>query len=244
MAKPTTVPTFATDTNYPAGAHGWNGTSTKTAPLAGKLAEGFEPGEFPPAQYFNWLFFWICSWIVWLNTGNVDLNNVHIAGTLLVDGISTFGANIDLAGHKILHTDWFWSAGINNSNLLSLNGGSLNHTHGQVGTILDANADAYFELAPLQWGKRLKQVLVYGIGGILARVALYRHDTIGGTYTAIACTGGIGAGSNEVAFTGTTCAVVPATIATHDGSTYVIHVIGSTATPVSLFNYDMRGDSV
>jgi hypothetical protein len=45
---------WSTDENYPAGAAAWNGTATKIAPGSGKVAEGFEPNESPPAQWVNW----------------------------------------------------------------------------------------------------------------------------------------------------------------------------------------------
>lgn len=44
-----------------------------TEPSAGQKDVGWIPGQRPPAQYFNWLFWLIYRWLIWLNqyTGNV-----------------------------------------------------------------------------------------------------------------------------------------------------------------------------
>lgn len=47
---------WATDTNYPAGSETWSATPTKVAPSSGVRADGFAPGDQPPAQWINWLF--------------------------------------------------------------------------------------------------------------------------------------------------------------------------------------------
>lgn len=66
MAKPATLPTWATDTNYSSGPD--NGTPTKATPSAGYIAQGQVPGNFFGSQYWNWLLFWVCSWLSWINT--------------------------------------------------------------------------------------------------------------------------------------------------------------------------------
>lgn len=45
---------WASDANYPAGAHAWNGLPTKVAPSAAAIAGGVTPDQFP-AERFNWV---------------------------------------------------------------------------------------------------------------------------------------------------------------------------------------------
>jgi hypothetical protein len=65
MAKPTDIPTWATDTNYPAGTDAWSGTATKVEPTSGQKAAGWEPGQRPPAQYQNWWMGLVSDWIAY-----------------------------------------------------------------------------------------------------------------------------------------------------------------------------------
>lgn len=55
MAKPASVPTWATDTNYPASVMPWASSPTKVQPPSGLIATGWQPEDPPPAQYENWL---------------------------------------------------------------------------------------------------------------------------------------------------------------------------------------------
>ena len=56
VAKPSTVPTWATD----AGA-------VVTEPSAGKKAAGFAAPELPADGEFNWMLHWLCAWIAYVN---------------------------------------------------------------------------------------------------------------------------------------------------------------------------------
>lgn len=49
------VPSFAPNTNYPAGANSWNSNPTKVLP-PGATSVGFTPGQGNAAQYYNYLF--------------------------------------------------------------------------------------------------------------------------------------------------------------------------------------------
>jgi hypothetical protein len=54
MAKPNTFPR-------------WQDVGgTRTTPTSGKLDVGFAAKEKPPAQFLNWLFYWLYQWIVFL----------------------------------------------------------------------------------------------------------------------------------------------------------------------------------
>lgn len=79
MARPDTEFEWATDASYPAGAHSWNETATKIAPVAGKIAEGYDPRERPPAQQLNWLLNLIGLWISWLSSATMRWRGFGVA---------------------------------------------------------------------------------------------------------------------------------------------------------------------
>lgn len=54
--RPATGPAqWASDDVYDSAGKNWNTKPTKLQPSAGRIAEGFEPGERIPAEFFNWL---------------------------------------------------------------------------------------------------------------------------------------------------------------------------------------------
>lgn len=65
MAKPVTLPTWATDANLSSGTE--SGSSTKLEPSAGVKAQGFVPGAAAPARHYNWLLNLIYEWVAYLN---------------------------------------------------------------------------------------------------------------------------------------------------------------------------------
>lgn len=65
MAKPPSIPTWATDTNYASGPY--TGTPTKTEPSGLKKARGWDPGERPGGQSFNWWWNLVGQWCSYLN---------------------------------------------------------------------------------------------------------------------------------------------------------------------------------
>ena len=73
MSKPATTPT-----------HDTNGTLLTTPP-AGILSDGYQPLDKPAAGWFNWLFYWVCQWIAWLDvrTSTYSLLETLIAGTAI-----------------------------------------------------------------------------------------------------------------------------------------------------------------
>lgn len=46
----------------------WDGEATKVEPSAGQQAEGWEPEQFPPAEYMNWWQNLVYTWILWVTT--------------------------------------------------------------------------------------------------------------------------------------------------------------------------------
>jgi len=65
MAKPSTVATWATDTNIVTGTEA--GTPTKVEPSAGYKAQGLVPGDTFVGPYVNWLWNNLSSWAAYLN---------------------------------------------------------------------------------------------------------------------------------------------------------------------------------
>ncbi len=63
--EPSSLPRWATD-----------GAAGIVEPSSGKKDLGFDPGERPPAQYFDWLFNLIYQWIHWLAKGPWE-HNIH-----------------------------------------------------------------------------------------------------------------------------------------------------------------------
>src|SRR5574343_264190 len=66
MARPSTLPTWATDTNYAAGTDPWSGTATKSEPSAGVKAKGQLPKTGYNAQHYNWLLNTFGEWTEYL----------------------------------------------------------------------------------------------------------------------------------------------------------------------------------
>src|SRR5690606_7875264 len=66
MAKPTKVPTWATDADYSNGPE--VGTPTKADPGAGVQAEGYIPQTRLPAQVINWWQNLVGQWTSWLDS--------------------------------------------------------------------------------------------------------------------------------------------------------------------------------
>jgi hypothetical protein len=89
MSKPVDNPVWSTDANYPAGAEPWSGTATKTEPSSGKQDEGWEPGEHPPAQYFNWWQNLVYLWIAWFEEYNTTTKTLHISASQALPSDST-----------------------------------------------------------------------------------------------------------------------------------------------------------
>lgn len=69
MAKPTIVPTYATDATLSGGPQ--VGLSTRLSPGAATLAQGFWQGRRLPARAFAWLIGLVCDWIVYFSAHQI-----------------------------------------------------------------------------------------------------------------------------------------------------------------------------
>lgn len=70
---------WASDATFSATGKDWDGEDTKVAPSSGRVAEGFEPEENPPAEHFNWWMNRIGQWVKWLSglAGYIDQDNAE-----------------------------------------------------------------------------------------------------------------------------------------------------------------------
>lgn len=68
MARPTTFPTWATNTNYAGGPDA--GTASKVSPSAGRFADGWRNNDVPPAQEQNFWQNLVASWVSYFDNGN------------------------------------------------------------------------------------------------------------------------------------------------------------------------------
>lgn len=68
MARPTVLPSWATNPNYAGGIN--IGTPTKIAPSAGRVADGWRNTEVPPAQEQNYEMGLLGDWVNWFDSGN------------------------------------------------------------------------------------------------------------------------------------------------------------------------------
>lgn len=61
MARPSTLPEWATSTNYDSGPD--TGQATRLEPTSGEKANGWWRGLGVPARKLNWLFGLLCDWV-------------------------------------------------------------------------------------------------------------------------------------------------------------------------------------
>lgn len=130
MAKPATVPTWATGTNYAGGPD--IGTPTKVAPSGGRIADGWRRDDVPPAQEQNYFQNGVGQWITWLN--GLALTDVSIGVQLSISGTS------HILGSFALLVDSTASLIVSSGGLLGVSAGA---TLGVSGTV---NVDAAGQL--------------------------------------------------------------------------------------------------
>lgn len=186
--KPTTLPRFA------------DVSGDIVEPTSGKKDVGWVAGEEPPAQYFNWLLYWLYKWTEYLNDG--DLQGPH-----------TFDDNVDIDGDLDV-TGTFTAAQLEGSDYVSTTEADIRHgdctmevplqwPFGMIGgdygtTVADAglegiadmagngayisggtNASKYFVVKlPLKSGDRLKSVrlTVFDNSGSAIRLSVWKQS--------------------------------------------------------------------
>jgi hypothetical protein len=88
MARPSSLPVWATNANYVGGPA--IGTATCVAPSASAQDEGWEPAQKPGAQNQNWYQNLVYQWVAWLAAGILD-------GTWQFTGSVTFDVGLTIA---------------------------------------------------------------------------------------------------------------------------------------------------
>ena len=110
-----TFPTIASNTNYPAGAQSWAATPTKVDPAA-IAATGLVPGDRPPAQWLNWLFWYLLGHANYLDS--VDLASLTEIQATEQDGTTELEENNPaIYSTALLDWDpirkvWWYAAGL------------------------------------------------------------------------------------------------------------------------------------
>lgn len=109
-AKPASVPTWATDANYPAGAATYSATPTKVAPIATRRQRGWEPKKKPPAQVENYERNLIGQWCQYLNDGAFSGNHsvdgdFEVTGDTNLNGALEVGGTLTVADDAELEAD-------------------------------------------------------------------------------------------------------------------------------------------
>lgn len=109
-ARPPTVPTWATDANYPAGSEVWSGTATRVEPNAAQKGTGLVPATRPPAQFLNWIKGLLTDWVAYF-AAIIDSNEEHTyqtpkTRTIWIPGGDFQPASLDVVGAA---TDEQWS---------------------------------------------------------------------------------------------------------------------------------------
>lgn len=87
----------------PAKLPAWNtGASNNVEPTAGEKITGWTTNQVPPSSYFNWLFYWIWSWIVYVSdgvfTGSGGTVGVEAHGDTGQAGINAYGGTGSTSG--------------------------------------------------------------------------------------------------------------------------------------------------
>jgi hypothetical protein len=132
MPKPIKLPTWAT------------GSTSILEPSDGKKAQGWVPGEQPPASIFNYWQNLVHEWITWLDAnGLVDggsLGDLQVNGTLGTTGNTTIGTDGDGANLQVNGT--LGTTGLATVAGLQVNG-TLNTT-GQANVTGDVKATGLY----------------------------------------------------------------------------------------------------
>ncbi len=94
MAKPASVPSWATDANFSSGPE--SGSPTKVEPSSGAKAQGQVPGQPYRGPRMNWLFNLLCQWATYLN--NLPTDNDFRNANFTWGGDHVFTNQVDAPG--------------------------------------------------------------------------------------------------------------------------------------------------
>ncbi len=172
MPKPSSLPTWATDTNYPAGAEPEAGTATKVAPTSGQATRGWRPAAKPPAQEMNYWQNLVYQWIAYLDTGSLT-GDVEIAGGLYVQNDVEIDGQLDVAGPiasdgNMSADDFKYTTAqeivIGGGDFRSVGGSphtAYNENGGQTGWTLSNGGDTLWAAIPVRAGDQITSYNCY-----------------------------------------------------------------------------------
>lgn len=202
MAKPASLPEWASDTNFPAGVEPEAGTPTKVAPTSGQETNGWRPDQVPTAQEMNYWQNLVYQWLQYLDGSNFD-DDVEITGNLQVDGDTIFVGSLD--AQAVSGTDFSVTAGNYKFDdrlwLIApvelpdhIEGASpTGHTTGKSGVELANDAsDHFFRLPFVPAEYRLTKVEVVVDGANTGSMSLMTVDQSDGTWSPVTGATGIG----------------------------------------------------
>lgn len=164
MSKPTTVPTWATDTNYDASGKPWNGTPTKVDPVTALKEQGYAPADKPTAQTMNHQLNLIGQWIKFFddvitdsdivdewNVQELDVaGDIDCAGNANIDGDLTVVGDVK-HGNRSLSISPYTAVSQSSITISTPNGGS--------NAVISTTAAQTLAIPiPLRTGDRLKSV--------------------------------------------------------------------------------------
>lgn len=176
MAKPTPVPTWATNTNYAASTQPWASTPTKVQPPSGVQNEGINPEDPVVAQYENWLRNMYGQWLAWLNSFSMDVDG---SGNLVMDvnkHVIVSGTGAHKRGTRVRHFSAHLGRQVDTSTAMIITGSS-----GYPGT--SAATNVFRIPLTFEQGERITQVdvRVQDSGADVVTAKVWRHDHSGAT---------------------------------------------------------------
>lgn len=135
MAKPASLPEWATLTDYPAGAEPEAETPTIVEPTSGQKASGWRPGQTTTAQQWNWWRNLVYLWTAYLDAGALEGDHT-IDGDLDVTGDVSATGNLEIDGEftRALWDEKWRGTGTNNSS------GTTNLPYGWTSVVANAAA--------------------------------------------------------------------------------------------------------
>lgn len=111
MTRPQTAPDWATNANYGAGPY--PGFANKQQPSAGKIAEGFDPADYLPAEWLNWIFNNHAAWITYLDSiAGWWLFGDGSDGAVTLDGTAAAPSGMTKAGSTYTLTRDFFATNL------------------------------------------------------------------------------------------------------------------------------------
>jgi hypothetical protein len=222
VSKPSTLPSWATDTLYPSSSEAFSLTPTRTVPLTSYAAAGWAPKDKPPAQIMNWFMGLVSDWLAYLDGGALD-GDITIQGNLLVEGSVTTVAVDGSHTGDYKHPGVLRPFGIDfNDTIICTGGTGVSRTAGVGGCTVGVGGTAYFKLPTMLAKERLNQVNLWftSSGAFATGYEIYSYDET--TLTYFSETG-------PLLVTGTSSGVVLTAVITTPGETVSkVYVLGVT----------------